>query len=251
MPAYSFRVLDHLAVVGGGVFGISHELDCNVYVVSSDGETALFDAGCGLETRSVIANLQMLGIDRVKYVFLTHCHADHACGAPALRQALGAEVVASEEDSRLMELGSDWDLGLAQARLSGSYPPEFAYVHFAPDRVVEDTMTFCVGRLRIRAIVLPSHTLGSTVYVIDADGRRDMVSGDVVMVGGLISLINVPGCELANYRINLSRVADLGIDGLFPGHWMWCVRDGQKHVDQVIAQLKRSRIPRNFASLRG
>lgn len=249
MAAYSFWILKHLALVGGGAYGVSHELDCNVYAVMCNGEAALFDAGCGLDTERIIANLKSLGVHRVKYIFLTHCHADHVCGTPSLREALGAAVVASEQDARLISSGSDHELGLEQARLSGSYPAEFNYVHFAPDIEIRDAHTFRVGELEISALVVPSHTAGSTLYTINTDGRRDMVTGDVVMVGGLISLINVPGCDLADYRANLPKAAGMDVDGLFPGHWMWCVRDGQKHIDQVIDQLKRSRIPRNFASL--
>jgi glyoxylase-like metal-dependent hydrolase (beta-lactamase superfamily II) len=251
MTAYSFWILRHLALAGGGVYGISHPLDCNVYAIVSNGEAAIFDAGCGIDTDRLIANLRSLGIERLKYIFLTHCHADHVCGAPAIREALGGQIVASEQDSRLISTGSDYDLGLEQARLSGSYPNWFNYVHFAPDVEIRGTATFSVGELEISALVLPSHTPGSTLFTVQSSERRDMVSGDVVMVGGLVSLINVPGCELADYRTNLPTVTGLGVDGLFPGHWMWCVNDGQKHIDEVIAQLKRSRLPRNFASLLG
>ena len=37
-----------------------------------------------------------------------------------------------------------------------------------------------------------------------------LFAGDVVFVGGTISLLNVPGCELANYRACMGRLAGLG-----------------------------------------
>lgn len=247
----AIRIHDYLAMVGGGAYGISHQLDCNVYVILDGGEAALIDAGAGVDGSALADNLFSLGIRSLKYIFLTHCHADHACGAPGLREICGGRIVASAPDGLLMERGTDHELGLEQARLSGSYPEDYQYTHFAPDLQAQEGSVFDVGGLRVTAMIVPGHTPGSTVYLVEAKERREVFSGDAALVGGFISLINVPGCELAAYRASMPRLAGIGADGLYPGHWVWCVRDGQRHIDDIIRQLRRSRPPKNFAGLLG
>lgn len=243
------RIHDNLAMIGSSAFGISHHLDCNVYAIMDGGEAAIIDAGAGIEPDALAENLASLGPVRLKYILLTHCHADHVCGAPALRAKCGGRIVASEADGVLMERGTDYELGLEQARLSGSYPADYAYTHFTPDIRAEEGSVFDVGGLRVTALIVPGHTPGSTVYLVETGERREVFSGDTALVGGFISLINVPGCDLAAYRESMPRLAGIQADGLYPGHWVWCVRDGQKHIDDIIRQLRRSRPPRNFADL--
>jgi glyoxylase-like metal-dependent hydrolase (beta-lactamase superfamily II) len=210
----------------------------------------LFDTGCGIDPGPLIANIRRQGVQELKYIFLTHAHADHACGTVAVQLALGGAVVASEADARLIEEGSDHDLGLEHARRGGSYPPDFAFTHCRVDVRAQHDATFAVGAHAIRTILVPSHTPGSLCYLVEGDGLRRLVTGDVVFVGGLIGLINVPGCELGAFREYLPRLGGLAVDAIFPGHLLWRLRDAQRHIDHAIEQTRFSRLPKTLISLK-
>jgi len=245
----SVRVDEYWAVVGGGLYRISHEADCNVYLLMSRGEAALFDAGCGVDPTALIDNVRRQGAHELKYIFLTHAHADHACGAVAVRAELGGKVIASEADGHLIEDGSDYDLGLEHARRSGTYPADFAYGHCHVDVKAPHLATYDVGAHAVRTILVPSHTPGSMCYIIEGDGLRRLVTGDVVFVGGLIGLANIPGCELRAFREYLPRLAGLGVDAMFPGHLLWRLRDAQRHIDYAVEQIQLSRLPKTPPTL--
>ncbi len=244
------RLTPHVAQVGGGIYGISHEIDCNVYLLSDGDDAALVDAGAGLDPERIVANVRQAGTRRLRYILLTHAHADHACGAGAIQRELGGEVVAAEPDATLVERGDERALGLDAAKRSGAYPPEYRYAHATVDRRVVDGQTLPLGRFRVQALVLPSHSAGSTCYLVDtgAEGGRLLFTGDVVFVGGLVAVINVPGCDLGRYRENIRRLHGLGVDALFPGHLLWRLADAQRHLDAAVTAFSMSRMPKNLVS---
>lgn len=246
------QLTEHVELVGSGLYGLSHELDCNVYLLRSAGEAAVIDAGSGADPEHLIHNLAAAGIRRLKYILLTHCHADHVGGAEPLRAAFGGRVVVGEGDADLVEHGTDEATGLAAAKVSGTYPPAYTYRHARVDERLQDGAEFGVGRLHVQCLLVPSHTPGSVCYLVTGPAveERMLFPGDVLFVGGRVSVINVPGCELAAYRRWVPRLAGLGIRALYPGHQAWCVKGGQRHIDAVIEQLRGSRLPRNLDPLR-
>jgi glyoxylase-like metal-dependent hydrolase (beta-lactamase superfamily II) len=237
-----------VALVGGGLYGISDELDCNVYLLVSESEAALFDAGCGIDSGPLIRNVSNCGIKALKYIFLTHAHADHASGTKVVQSQFGGQVVASEQEARLVEEGSDYALGLEHAKRGGTYPQNFRYVHHPVNVKAQHNAAFTVGALSLRALLVPGHSVGSMCYLVEGAGQRRLFTGDTVMVGGYIDLINVPGSDLGAYREYLPRLAGLSVNAMFPGHLMWRLRDSQRHIDYAIAQLQISRMPRNLIS---
>jgi glyoxylase-like metal-dependent hydrolase (beta-lactamase superfamily II) len=243
------QISETVALVGGGAYGISHDIDCNVYLIQSGGEAALIDAGCNLDSAKIVRNVLACHAPQLKYIILTHYHADHAAGAQAIHESLGGQVVASAADAPIIEHGSDIELGLDQAKRSGAYPPNYRFSHSHVDLQVQDGETLQVGEILLRTILVPSHTPGSLCISVDAPEGELLFTGDVLFVGGMISLINVEGCELTAYRRNIIRLADARADGLYPGHLLFCVSGGQRHVDSVVAQLQMSRLPRNLISL--
>jgi hydroxyacylglutathione hydrolase len=98
---------ERISVVGGGAtgLGISHALDPNVYLLSGGEELALVDAGAGLGEDRILDNVRSLGYEpeRIKHIFLTHAHADHAGGAASLAERLRAQVYLSELEREALE----------------------------------------------------------------------------------------------------------------------------------------------------
>ncbi len=240
-----------VTLVGGGVWGLSSECDGNVYLVATGGEAALVDAGTGIDPGRIVDNVRQAGVDRLRYIFLTHAHADHAGGAGAIREALGGEVLAAEPDATLVESGDDEALGLSAARRSGIYPARYRFPHTRVDTRVADGVTYPLGGLTVQAITVPSHSPGSVCYLLDAGagGGRQLFSGDVVFVGGRVSIINAPGCELAAYRNHIAKLAGLDVQALFPGHLVVRLTGAQRHVSAAVNAFQGSRLPPTLVSL--
>lgn len=245
----SLKICEDIYLVGSGAFGISHERDCHVYLIRSGDEAALIDSGSGLDTDQILNNIIETGCDlkSIKYLFLTHAHADHACGVADLRQHINFQVVTSAYEKNLITKGTEYELGLVHAKHKGSYDKDYEYKHSTVDIIVESNETFKLGASNIESIIVPGHSKGSTGFLFDNGKQRSFFAGDIVFVGGLINLLNCPGSDLNDYRMNIGRLGNLQIDSLFSGHHIWTVKDGQKHIDLAIERLKSVSPPPNLS----
>ena len=73
----------------------------------------------------------------------------------------------------------------------------------------------------LSSILTPGHSAGSTSYLLEASAYRALFSGDAVFLGGFISVLNVEGSDPGAYRRCLPALANLQVDGLYPGHCLF------------------------------
>jgi hydroxyacylglutathione hydrolase len=238
------RLHENVTLVGSGELGLSHYLDCHTYLLHSDREYALIDAGSGAQPERITGNLRAaLGESSLEYLLLTHCHGDHAGGVVAVQNGWSTKVASSEWELQMLESGSDDDLGLTQARFAGTYPPDYSVAHTRGDLVLQHGSTLMLGRLTIRALFTPGHTRGSVCYHVTTPTGALLFSGDTVFWGGLIQLLNTPGSEISDYRQGVQVLAGLDVECLFPGHGLWALRNGQAHIDKMLYYFRRSAVP--------
>jgi len=239
------RIAEGVYLVGSGAIGLSDSLDCHVYLVDGGSELALIDAGAGFGVDDVLANIVQDGLDvrRLTKLLLTHSHSDHAGACREMKDRLGLQVICPQGEEQLLESGTERDLGLDRAVRSGIYPEGYVFHHAKPDRVIGDGESVAVGALSLQAVVVPSHSPASTCYAVEVAGGKAMFSSDVVFYGGTIGLGNWPGSSLAAYRENIGKLGGLGVDMLFPGHYMWSLRNGQSHLDAAIEALSEAWVP--------
>lgn len=123
------------------------------YYLESEGEAAVFDP-----LREVEPYLERAARDgaKIKYVFETHFHADFVSGHLDLSQKSGATIV-----------------------YGPTAKPNFEAL------IAEDGQEFTVGKVRIRALHTPGHTLESTTYlIIDEEGKEHgIITGDTLFIG--------------------------------------------------------------------
>jgi glyoxylase-like metal-dependent hydrolase (beta-lactamase superfamily II) len=202
----------------------------------------MIDSGVGLDSRLIKENITDDGValEKIKYLIVTHSHADHACGAAYFQREFQVEVIAPTLESDLMEKGSDEDLGLDVAR-GTIYPSDFRYIHCKPDRIVDDQEEVKIGDKVFRFIQVPGHSPGIACILIK--NERTLFSSDVVFYGGTIGLGNWAGCELSAYRESISKLGGLGVERLFPGHFLFVLKGGQSHIEQAIKNFKGPWIP--------
>lgn len=123
------------------------------YFISSEGEAAVIDPLRDVDSYIKMAEEQ--GV-KIKYVFETHFHADFVSGHLELSKKTGAPIV----------YGPD---------TKANFP-----IHLA-----KDGEEFSIGKLKIKAIHTPGHTLESTSYLLnDENGTPYCIfTGDTLFVG--------------------------------------------------------------------
>jgi hydroxyacylglutathione hydrolase len=123
------------------------------YFIESDGEAAVIDP---LRESGVYLDLAKKANAQIKYIFETHFHADFVSGHLELAEITGAPIV---------------------------YGPN-ALTSFKA-YIGHDEEVFTVGKLRIKLLHTPGHTLESSCYlVVDQEGKAAAVfTGDTLFIG--------------------------------------------------------------------
>lgn len=223
----------HLIASGDAGFSLTHPLDCNVYLVDGGEEAALIDAGVGLGTEEVLAGIQATGLDpaRIRWLLLTHAHADHSGGAAFFRRELSElRVAMAAEAAPWLRTADEEAISLNFARRAGFYPPDYHLQPCPVDRELHEGDEIAVGDLKLRIIETPGHCAGHLCFLTEEGGRRVLFAGDHIFHGGRISVQNIPDCDLQAYACSMAKLARLEIDALLPGHLAISLNRGQRHI---------------------
>lgn len=151
------------------------------YYIVSEGEAAIIDP-----LREVQPYLDRLSKDNVKlkYIFETHFHADFVSGHVDLSKKTGAPII-----------------------YGPTAAPEFEAI------VAEDNQIFEIGKIKIKVLHTPGHTMESSTYLlIDENGKNHAIfSGDTLFLG------DVGRPDLAQKAANLTQeeLAGLLYDSLY------------------------------------
>ncbi len=244
-------MLDHIYLVasGKGGFDWTHPSDCNVYLVDGGEECALIDSGAGESVDEIVETIRRLGFStgQVKYIFLTHLHADHAGGAFALRQATGGKVVVHGEGARVLEEGDEQAMDLDKARAAGFYPKDYRFRPCQADVRLGDGDVFRVGTLTVRAMISPGHSWFDTFYFVETqDTHTSLFTGDAVFFGGRISMLNTHDFNLQALAHSLARLKDEKADSLFPGHLQPALCNAQSHIEAALRYFDNLQVPPNI-----
>ncbi len=123
------------------------------YYITSNGEAAIVDPL--REIQPYLDRAEKDGV-KIKYIFETHFHADFVSGHLDLSRATGAPIIYGPTAS-----------------------PEFDAI------IAQDNQEFHVGKLTIKALHTPGHTMESTVYLLRDEAGKDycMFSGDTLFLG--------------------------------------------------------------------
>lgn len=239
------RITENIYLVGSLQLGISGRWDSHVYLIKGTDGLVLIDAGGGTDGEKIFENIRNEGFDPndIKALLLTHIHFDHSCGAAEIREKTGCKVYLSAKTKDLLENGTAEEAGLDRAIEQGVYPQWFKYRNCKVDEVVNDADVIETAGLKFEAIGIEGHSPDSICYLVEIGGKRNLFAGDVLFYGGIIGLINAPGSTMEGYRQDLQKLANLNIDGLFPGHFLFTVTGGQRHIDAAIEQCGKGSIP--------
>ncbi len=231
-------------MVGSAQFGLSDQWDCHVYAVDSPQGVVMIDAGSGLGEADLAAELaaDFPGVS-VAGIILTHSHADHSGGAGALRKRFGCTLVTSEETGSILEAGDEERSGLRRAREMGAYPKELRLRNCPVDQTFRSGEQFEVGGRVWNPMRVRGHSNDSYCLLTLIDGHVACFSGDVVFYGGVLGVINAWDSSLQGYVEDLPMLRNSGVEMLLPGHGMFTLKAGQRHIDAALQSLQSGFLP--------
>ncbi|MCH3962895.1 MAG: MBL fold metallo-hydrolase [Clostridium sp.] len=146
--------------------------NCYIVLDENSNECAVIDPGGDSE---VIKNaLKAMNAGKVKFILLTHGHADHTGAALDIKNSFNAPIYCNKEDYNMMKRGT------------------FMYgnVHDSVDEFLKDGDKLTFGGLEIKVIYTPGHSPGGVCFLVDnvvftgdtlfsgSIGRTDMEGGD-------------------------------------------------------------------------
>ena len=244
------KLTDRLYLVGSGSLGfdLSDEYDCNIYLLDGGREAALIDAGGGRDLLSIMKIIEGDGVplDRVRYLLLTHAHADHAAGAAGLREELGLQVLIARDVAEFLRKGDEKGISLDVAKEAGIYPRDFRFQACPVDGELEEGQKVTVGDCDLLVMETPGHAAGCLSFLMEREGKQYLFSGDTIFFGGRIVLQNAPDCDLQAHIRTIERLSRLSVDLLLPCHPCFSLRNGQRHIDAAMEVLKTLGVPPNL-----
>ncbi|SDD24348.1 Glyoxylase, beta-lactamase superfamily II [Paenibacillus sp. UNCCL117] len=242
------RVGERVYWIGSGILGMNmtDELDCNVYLLDGGSEWAMIDTGAGYGVGRIVEELEKDGfrLDRLRYIALTHAHADHAGGAAEIRRRSGAAIAASELTAAMVEAADEEAMGLRQAREAGVYPADYSFAPCPADVKLRGGMKLRVGELTLDVLMTPGHSRDMAAYYCPE--LRTLFSGDTVFARGEIARLSTPDFSLEELRASLRKLVRLEVESLMPGHMAPVVRDGGLPIRQALRMFDRDEIPRSL-----
>lgn len=237
----------HVYLVGSDEFGLSYPIDCSCYLIDGGSELALVDTGLGPGVSDIATNIKEAGfrLEALRHILITHAHIGHFGGADELRALTGAKVWAPALGASAMEQVRN-DPSIRLNFKFGRYPSSFDPRPCRVDAVFDDGDRITVGAIEIDVIRTQGHTKDSTCFLFHDGDKRVLCTGDTVFYAGKIGLINLEGCSMSDYRRDIQKLADLQVDVLLPGHGVFVLRGGQKHIRRAIRKLSDFVLPETF-----
>jgi metallo-beta-lactamase class B len=177
-PVAPFRIADGLYYVGTA--------DLASFLFVGRQGMILLDGGLEESGPLILENIRTLGFDpkRVRYLINSQAHSDHAGGLKALKDATGAELLASAADAALLENGGAGDFH--------QWEDDATYPKVRVDRQVRDGAKLTLGAITLTAHLTPGHTRGCTSWTMPV--RVDGKMRNALLICGA----SAPGYKLTN-----------------------------------------------------
>lgn len=232
------RIRDGLFMVASGHagFDLTHPLDCNVYLMATSAGHILFDSGAGVDVDVLLAEMKRDGIDpeTITRLFLTHGHADHSGGAELLRAYLPNLTVAAGPKTATMLAANDERLISLDRARGQFYPDDYRWTAPAVGQVLTPDEPLTIGDLRLTLIETPGHSDDHVSFLLQRSGWTALVSGDAIFAGGKVILQDTHNSRVSETIATIRRLATIDFDVFLPGHSVFSLADGRRHVDEAL-----------------
>ena len=179
----------------------------NCYIVEDEQTKETMCVDPGGEPEKIIEMLDTLGIDNLKYIYLTHCHGDHFGGILEIKEKKGGKVLIHRDDAE----------GLYNIGISLTYYIGMEDITLEADSRVDEGDLIHIGNIEFKVIHTPGNTKGGTCLYCEKE--KLLFSGDTLFRGtwGRTDLPTSNFADIINSITN--KLAILPDDTIvYPGH---------------------------------
>ncbi len=142
----------------------------NSYVVCDEETKEAMVVDPGGEAERIAETLDILEAN-LKYIFVTHCHADHIGAIGELKRLKGGKILISRQDSE----------GLYNEDINLAYYINMEKPELEADSRVDDEDLIHVGNIEFKVIATPGHTKGGLCLYSEKEGL--VFTGDTLFSG--------------------------------------------------------------------
>lgn len=132
--------------------GLLYETNCYIIQDEKTKETMVIDPGA--EPKKIIDMLSTMKA-KIKYILLTHCHADHIGAVAELKEKLGGKILIHRYDAE----------GLFNSEISLSEHIGMDEIILEADSRLDDKDLIHVGELEFEVIHTPGHTARRNMFI--------------------------------------------------------------------------------------
>ena len=145
-------------------------LRTNCYIICDEKSKEAMVVDPGGEPERIAETLDILGAS-LKYIFITHCHADHIGGVAELKRLKGGKILISRDDAE----------GLYNEAINLAYYINMERPELEADSRVDDNDLIHVGDIEFKVIATPGHTKGGLSLYSEKEGF--VFTGDTLFSG--------------------------------------------------------------------
>jgi len=151
----------------------------------------------------IAAEAERAGL-KIKYIFNTHGHPDHACGNARMKELTGADIIMHADDDDMFNSPEGRDM----FRMWGFQPSPRA------DLRIDKETALQVGQVKLDLIHTPGHSPGGLCLLSDGN----LFTGDTLFVGSG-GRTDLPGASLPMLLESIKKLISLPDETIvWPGH---------------------------------
>ncbi|MBN1597871.1 MAG: MBL fold metallo-hydrolase [Bacteroidales bacterium] len=194
----------------------------NSYLIYTDKGNLLIDTGLKKTFNKLKRNLELLNLNGIDYLILTHTHYDHCQNAAAIKQMYDCKIIMSIHESNFTIRGYTRlpdgtffipDIIVKMGRIIGRY--KYGYSPFIADIVLDDEISLQDKGFNINIIETAGHSAGSVSVLVD---NEIAVVGDA-MIGLFKNSIFPPFSDDVNSMIrSWNKLLNTDCNVFLPGH---------------------------------
>jgi len=191
------------------------------FVVTNDG-VVVFDAlGTPSLGWALLQEIRKVTDKPIRYVVISHYHADHIYGLQAFKDHADATIIAEERAAEYKENNEEIADEKADQRLDQRRQVLYPWVDrdtrvVPPDITFKERATLTLGGRRFTLLYAgPAHSSSDIMMMIEPDGV--LFAGDIVQ-NSRIPFMNSDDVNTANWSRSLTEVEQLDPKFIIPGH---------------------------------
>ena len=216
------------------------EYVANIYFYTKDGHTIMIDAGYNYDR--LAEKMQWLGINSkdIKEILVTHQDTDHV---GAIEQ--GSDELFRDATIYIGNIENEYLEGRKHRKVFWDLTTLPQVIIDNPKILIEDGQIFYIGNIKIEAFLVPGHTWGHLVYLVD---DCYLFTGDTIWLGadGGYAFLNTLAEDRRLQCKSLQRLKEILEKRnlqlkIITGHTGWTddFTFAFAHIDEICNSLKR------------